>query len=362
MSPSLLLYLIAGALVPTIGFAAVSTGIGYWVVLVSRHGIVEGRLWLPRYPQILVPLFLVVVALGMLTWQGPVDLKDPLALILFFAVVPALVCAQALRDDDWLDAARRTFFLAFVVASVAIIAWTLWAGVDWQRNYFLFRTLHKNAVGPVYEVLLLAVTLHQPTRGRRLLCAAAGLVCLVLVGSKTALVLSLAAVAILLFRWLGAAALVLAAVPAVTISLGSLNLESPVRTVVFRFVLWAQAWYEITASPSHLWLGAGPGAFAAVAGLPGLVGIQSPHNMLLQWWHSYGLLGLLLFSGFFAWLLRRFGVTSSPFLAAFWLFNLHALFDVGWVKGPGFVASVALGLGIADVARRERVARSSPGM
>lgn len=86
MNPSLFLYLFAGALVPSIGFAAVSAVVGYWVVLVSRHSIVEGRLWLPHYPQVLVPLFLVVVALGMLTWQRPVDFKDPLALMLFFEI------------------------------------------------------------------------------------------------------------------------------------------------------------------------------------------------------------------------------------------------------------------------------------
>jgi len=362
MNPSLFLYLFAGALVPSIGFAAVSAVVGYWVVLVSRHSIVEGRLWLPHYPQVLVPLFLVVVALGMLTWQRPVDFKDPLALMLFFAVLPALVCALALRDDGWMDAARRTFFLAFVVASAAIIVWTLFAGVDWQRNYALLRTLHKNAVGPDYEVLLIPAMLDQHTRGRRLLCAAVGLVCLVLVGSKTAIVLTTAAVAILLFRWLGVAAVVLAAVPVVAMSLGSLTLESPLRNAVLRFVLWAQAWDEITASPTHLWLGVGPGTFTALVDLPGLVGLDSPHNMLVGWWHSYGLLGLLLLTGFLGWLLRRFGVTTSPFLAAFWLFNLHALFDVGWVKGAGFVASAALGLGMADVARRERVSLSSPGM
>jgi len=222
--------------------------------------------------------------------------------------------------------------------------------------------LHKNAVGPDYEVLLIPVLLDQPTRGRRLLCAAVGLVCLVLVGSKATIVLTTAAVAILLFRWMGVAAVVLAAVPALAMSLGALNLESPLRNAVLRFVLWAQAWDEITASPTHFWLGVGPGTFKALVDLPALVGIESPHNMLLQWWHSYGLLGLLLLTGFFGWLLRRFGATSSPFLLAFWLFNLHALFDVGWVKGAGFVASAALGLGIADVARRERVARASPGM
>lgn len=361
MSPSVLFYLFAGALVPTIGFFTVSAIVGYWLVLASRHGIAGGRVWIPRYPLILVPLLLVVTALGGLTWQRPTDLKDPLALVLFFAVVPALLCALALRDDDWLDAARRTFFLAFVIASATIISWALFAGVNWQRNYFLFQTLHKNAVGPVYEVLLLAVTLDQHHRGRRLLYAATGLACLVLVGSKTALVLAAAAMAILLLRWWGVALVVLAAVPAVAISLGSLDLESPLRTAVLRFVLWTQAWNEITASSSHLWLGVGPGTFAALTDLPGLVGIQSPHNMLLQFWHSYGLLGLLLLTGFFAWLLRRFGVTRSPFLAAFWLFNLHALFDVGWVKGAGFVASAALGLGIADVAHRERVTRPPAG-
>jgi hypothetical protein len=164
---------------------------------------------------------------------------------------------------------------------------------------------------------------------------------------------------VILFRWVGVALVAGGLAMSLGFIRANLALDAALETVVQRFILWAHAWDQITASSATWWFGVGPGTFLAPLQIESLEGIAGTHNIVLQLWHSYGLLGLVLFTYLFWRLFRRFGFARSPFVAAFWLFNVHALFDVGWVKGPGFVASAALGLGIADVLLREAAAGRS---
>lgn len=359
--PSLGLFLCAGALAPAIGLTGVTVVLVYWSTLVIRHGIVDGRLLIPRFAGFMPPMFLVVVGLGLHAWQRPFDVKDPLALMLFFVVIPALLCALVMRDYRWLKGSRTTMRVVFAIWSVAVLSWGVVVGVDWQRNHYFIETLNKNSVAASYEVVMLTVLLNEQRLWRRIGIGAVGLTCLALVGSKTALVLVTSVTMIALVGWVGVALVILGLMTAAIafLSLGSLSfspveLGSPIGTAFHRIILWAQAWDEITASPLRFWLGVGPGTFKSVVTDLGLEGLGGTHNLVLELWHSYGLIGLSLFGGWFVSLGRRFGIVSSPFLTAFWLFNLHALFDVGWVKGAGFIASAALGLGMADASWRAR--------
>jgi O-antigen ligase len=353
MIPSLFVYLAAGALAPAVGFSGVALTVGFWAALVGRRSVLDGRTLVRGELFWFVPLLLALVIVSAPRWETPFDLKDPLALILFFCVIPSLLVALCLRDEGWLDAARRTVVAAFLLTSLAALAWAAAFGVHWQRNYFFLPILHKNSVAAVYEVLLMASLLHQRAWHRRAAIAGLGLLCLAVVGSKTALGLALAMIAVILFRWVGVALVAGGLAASLGFIRANLSLDAALETVVQRFILWAHAWDQITESTSHFWLGVGPGTFLAPVQIESLEGIAGTHNIILQFWHSYGLLGLVLFTVVFWRLLRRFGFARSPFIMAFWLFNLHAMFDVGWVKGPGFVASAALGLGIADVLRRE---------
>jgi O-antigen ligase len=353
MIPSLFFYLAAGALAPAVGFSGVALAVGFWAALVGRRSVLDGRTLVSGALLWFVPLFLVLVIVSAPRWDPPFDLKDPFALILFFCVIPSLLVALCLRDEGWLDAARRTVRVAFVLTSVAALVWGAAFGVNWDRNYFFLPILHKNSVAAVYEVLLMASLLHERWWHRRAALAGVGLLCLAVVGSKTALGLALAMIAVILFRWVGVALVAGGLAASLGFIRANLALNAALETVVQRFILWAHAWDQITASSSHWWFGVGPGTFVAPVQIESVEGIAGTHNLILQLWHSYGLLGLVLFGVLFWRLYRRFGFARSPFLMAFWLFNLHAMFDVGWVKGPGFVASAALGLGIADVLRRE---------
>lgn len=359
--PSLALFLCAGALAPAIGFTGVMLIVAYWSALVVRHGVVDGRLLIPNFVRFLSPMFLVIVGFGVLVWERPFDAKDPAALMLFFVVIPALLCALAMDDYRWLKSSLTTWRVVFAVWSVAVVSWAVVAGVDWQRDHFFLDTLNKNSIGASYEVVMLAVLLNERGFGRRMWTGVVGLLCLALIGSKTALVLTTLVTVIALFGWVGVGVVLIGvtSVAIAFISLGSLSfspveLNSPISTAFHRIILWAQAWDEITASPRQFWLGVGPGTFRSVVTELGLEGLGGTHNIVLELWHSYGLLGLSLFLGWFVAIGRRFGVVSSPFLTAFWLFNLHALFDVGWVKGAGFIASAALGLGMADASWRAK--------
>lgn len=353
MIPSLLFYLAAGALAPAVGFPPVALALVIWGAVFARRSVLDGRTIVSTTLLLFVPVFIALVAVSAPRWEPGFDVKDPVALLLFFCVVPSLVVAFAQRDPTWLDAARRTVGVAFVLSSGAIALWATIYGVDWERPYFLLRVLHKNGVAATYEVLMLATLLEQRAWHRRAGVAAIGLICLALTGSKTGLGIALVITTVVLLRWVGVALVVGGLAASLGFIRANLALGGPLETAVQRFILWAQAWDDITASSSHWWFGVGPGTFTAPVVIKDLAGIAGTHNMILQFWHSYGLLGLALFALFFAHLARRFGFARSPFLGAFWLFNLHAMFDVGWVKGAGFVASAALGLGIADVLRRE---------
>ena len=365
--PSLALFLCAGALVPAIGFTGVVVVVAYWSALVIRHGIVNGRLLIPSFVRYLPPMFLIVVLLGLQVWERPFDAKDPIALMLFFVVIPTLLCALAMGDYRWLKGSRATMRVVFAFWSLAIVSWAVAAGVDWQRDHIFLDTLNKNSIAASYEVVMLSVLLNEPGYWSRIGIGTLGLMCLALIGSKTALSLATLITLIALFGWMGVglAVIGLGTAAIAFVSLGSLSfrpveLDSPIATAFHRIILWAQAWDEITASSFRFWLGVGPGTFKSVVTDLGLEGLGGTHNLVLELWHSYGLVGLSLFSGWFMSLGRRFGIVSSPFLTAFWLFNLHALFDVGWVKGAGFVASAALGLGMAEASWKARASAPVP--
>jgi hypothetical protein len=84
-----------------------------------------------------------------------------------------------------------------------------------------------------------------------------------------------------------------------------------------------------------------------------LGGKTAIHNYFLQLVHGFGAILLSVILAFFFWIYRRFGILSSGAAAAFWMFNMHSFFDVGWVTGQGFLASLVLGMILARGLRND---------
>jgi len=109
-------------------------------------------------------------------------------------------------------------------------------------------------------------------------------------------------------------------------------------------LLWQNAISDILASIKNTLIGLGPGMFSATTREFALYGKEAIHNYYLQFAHSYGLLGLVALAGYLLHIFSRYGVLRSGPAAAFWVFNAHAVFDVGWVAGTGLMASLMIAL------------------
>ncbi|HYL29966.1 MAG TPA: O-antigen ligase family protein [Gemmatimonadales bacterium] len=280
-------------------------------------------------------------------WGGSYRISNLLGTVAFLFLIPSIVVALSLSRPGVLRAMSQGVMAAFWLFSACVLVYGLGAGIDLQRDMIFVPDMQKNGVGAIYELLFL-YTFGAARGNVRTQLAALLVACpaLLVIGSKTALALGLLFAIGMWARWL-----FLVGAPAALVSVIwealKFDYESSLRTAAFRLLTWQQAWQEINASARAFWLGNGPAAF--IGRLPQFdqPGTPGTHNIILQFWHGYGLVGLLLLAGFFFWVWRKFGFVGVPGIACFWLFNVHALFDVGWVNGPGFVASLVFGLGIA---------------
>jgi hypothetical protein len=119
-------------------------------------------------------------------------------------------------------------------------------------------------------------------------------------------------------------------------------------TAIDRLLLWTDALEEITRSWKRFFFGYGPGQYTSDVQQYDLSGQKDVHNYFLKIVHSFGVTTLTVIGSYFLWIFRRFGVLTSGSVAAFWIFNMHATFDVGWVTGQGFIASLVLGMTLSE--------------
>lgn len=348
MAIATIAFVAASLLAPALGVGPLALVLASWAaVLAVSAASGDGLPTLPTLWQFLAGLAVVVLAEAF-TWPPHYRLSSLAGTVMFWFGIPSLMVALAVGRPGVLRELERGVIAAFWILSACTLAYGLGAGIDLERDVVFVPQMQKNGVAAIYEALFLYT--FASARGRVpfqlgvLLVAA---LALLIIGSKAAFVLSLLFAIGLWARWF----LVFAA-PAAVVGVSwqalKFDFESSLRTAAFRLVTWGQAWQEIRASAETLFLGHGPGAFVSNVQVFDPLGTPGTHNIILQMWHSYGLIGLFLVAGLFLWVWRRFGLLASPGIASFWLFNAHALFDVGWVKGPGFVAGLLFGLGMAS--------------
>ncbi len=283
-------------------------------------------------------------------WEGDYDPKDIIATYLFFVFIPILVVNLHSRHSTFelaINHALRAFFLLF---SLAIFYHAFRYGIDWTRpTFFNLDFFHKNGVSAIYEIVYIYILFKNKKSSKKVisLIIFIGMSCIVIIGSKTTFGLAtLFTIGFFSRSLFVVLSLITLGVLVYLVFFFEDYSKSPFRTASYRGLLWRQAWKEIVASKTTFFLGNGPGSFVSTVKEYDLFGMEGTHNYILQIMHNYGLSGLLVFGVFFRNLWKRFGLFASPAAVAFWMFNLHALFDVGWIKGTGFFASLFLGIAI----------------
>lgn len=346
MTASIVAFVAASFLSQALGFGPIVLVLAAWLaLLVTRAASGHG---LARVPT-LWHFFLLFGALAVAespAWGGAYRVTNFLGTLTFLFAIPSIIIGLSVGQPGALRQMERGVIVSFWVFSLCTLVYGLGAGIDLDREAVFVPDMQKNGVGAIYELLFFYTF---ASARRNLLVQLAALLtatpALLIIGSKTAIALSLLFAMGLWARWLFVVGAPTALVGVIWEAL-KFDYESSLRTAAFRLLTWQQAWQEIAASTQTLLFGNGPATF--VSKISVLVEeIPGTHNIVLQFWHDYGLVGLFVMTLLFGWIWRRFGVLASPGIACFWLFNLHGLFDVGWVNGPGFVAGLVLGLGIA---------------
>lgn len=297
-----------------------------------------------REPILFAFAFAAFTFAGLSYWKGGVDLKDPISVFLYFCIIPTVsVCLS--NEKKYLNstlykAAKFIFGIFIVLAVVDLVRY----GIDIEYGRFFFHS--KNTAGMLFEVIYCYVLFNNQKRStiKTIILIVLGMFVIVAIMSKTAIALTVVFTLGYLNKGLfiifGSSLAIMGS--AITIGL----VEAGQFTTAYqRWLLWGQAVEEITASWKTVIFGNGPGTFEYVGqNIGGLYGQKGIHNYYIRLIHSYGLPVGVIFLGYLFEVWRKFGVFTSGPAAAFWVFSAHALFDVGWVIGPGLIASLMLGL------------------
>lgn len=343
---SFLLYILFAMAViqnAVVGYAGLASIFLVWVgySVLQRDGVPV----IPRVLLILALLFTVVISVDLLFWPGAYDSKDIVGLYLFYIIIPSIYVSLNKSFDNvgaYTDKAIAIFF--FIVSAGVVIDIVISGFSVYRSTIFGF---NKNAVAFFFEVLYCYLLFESRDRSGMWTATimSVGMVTLMLIFSKTSIAFGLVFTMGYVFPQLFLPALfglgVVGGVLTFTYDRASLTV---LGTAVDRALLWFDAIDKITHSWTRFLFGYGPGTFVSTVSQFSLAGKTAIHNYFLQIAHGFGAVMLAVILGFFYWIYRRFGVIRSGAAAAFWIFNMHSFFDVGWVTGQGFLASLIVGL------------------
>jgi hypothetical protein len=325
-----------------------------WLSFPTVRGYTKLHLDTTRYPLAFGASFVGFLIVASPFWEGGVDLRDPIGVILFYVLIPLSVfylCRLKQKVKKRVYAAFVFLFALFFVLALGKIASQ---GIDLGYGRFYFH--NKNTAGMFFEVVYCYVLFEEKDRPwyQSLLIIAAGGITLISIASKTSIafcsVFTLGLLSRRLFWW----GMIVLGIAGSYVTFTLVDIQG-LATAYQRLLLWNDAFQKLTTSWSSILFGYGPGTYSSGVRQLGLYGKEAIHNYYIQYAYSYGVpalgaLGLYLFQIF-----RRFGVIRNGATAGFWVFNAHAVFDVGWVAGAGLLASLMLGLLLSITLQRSAV-------
>lgn len=342
-------YLILAVVViddPLIGYPGLLFILGLWLFYPVMSWTRELRI--PATTLLLAFGLTATVGTSALFWQANSDLKDVVGLYTFFVIIPSLYLAAYRSIDNLGTHVNYALHVAFFGTSVIVLIDIFINGFSFYRSQIL--GLNKNGVSFFFEVIY-CYLLFNSRNGSGWWTATVigvGLTTLFFIFSKTAIGFGVVFTLGYFSSGLFVFSLVLIGVIGVSIMLffdrSSLLV---LGTAIDRLLLWTDALEEITRSWTRFFFGYGPGQYVSDVQQYALADKKNIHNYFLQIAHGFGTITLTVIVLYFFWIFRQFGVLTSGPVAAFWIFNLHATFDVGWVTGQGFLASLVLGMILA---------------
>ncbi len=348
---TVVIYLAGSIILKDVGFLIVSVPLLLWLGYLCSSFYNIRSLLVNKRLLVFSIVFTVFLIVTFVTWSPAYDIKDVISTYLYFLVIPTLVYNICRLYPSFIPSAETGLTFFFYLFSGSVVLHTVIYGVDWERsNFFGIGILHKNGVSAFYEILYI-ITLYSSRKNtstaKKVFIILLGMFCFIGIGSKTTL-----ALAALFTLGLFARPIFYLCSYVAVVGLGYLVFypgkieDSPFRTATYRYLIWNQAWTEITKNPTAFFVGNGPGTFVSTTKEYELYGLDNTHNYLLQTWHNYGIIGACIFIGLFVGIYKSIGFWRSPAALAFWIFCFHGMFDVGWTKGPSFFASFCLGLAL----------------
>lgn len=295
-------------------------------------------------------VFIINLLLGITEWQSNFDWLDIFSLVLFLFILPILYLSIC---EKYVHVIEKSLFLFWISITILIGVWTLGVGIDWTRGTILgIKSLQKNSVGIYYEIIVIYLYFsefnHMFSKSK---IAIISILTLFLIGSKTSMILLPA------FIFLGNQIYIsrnyLFSLIILLIGFIWFNISSFIQffeykisyyTVYLRLLLWESGKKNIFKNNYTIFFGRGPGTFITNKfENAALHNLNNMHNYILTIFYSYGLIGFLLLMIYF-YNLINLKVSNKNAILSFLIFFFHSQFDVGLVKGSGFIVSFIIGM------------------
>lgn len=289
-----------------------------------------------------------MMVLASRAWVNGFSLDRCLAILGYLFFLPA-VWAGIAREGKEYDSILIGVHIFVLSASVAIVAEGLRPELTFTR--ILNANIHKNTIGLTLTPLLLVWIFSFNKLAYRILAAALALIVLTVLLSKA----SILVVLIMMFSEMLTPVVCMIVCWAVFIvgymARDSLYYVNFFDTIFQRSLLMEEAWAELVVSDQTFMMGIGPGMFRSKLLVFGLEENTSSHNAILDIWCGFGFIVTAIIVVYLVVFFYKLRACRGPFLIGFCGFFAHSMFDVGWVRGPGFIAAIVMGAALAEFAR-----------
>lgn len=348
-----LYYLLASVLITDFGLIYIIIAILFFILYIIYEGInISFFLNTSLFDLFLLFLFsyTILILIDIRYWAAEYDKFDIAAYYLFFFIIPLIFAILTFESSKFERYLTESIYIFFLITSILILVNANINGIDWNESILIKNSkFHKNGIACIYELLMVFIyfSLNNKTF-LKYTSLALGFICLIAIGSKTAI--GLVAIVIIISKI--PIKIIICGVIIISVSIIWLIINSDIfiqdffYTSFTRILIWENVIEDISKSNVSIIFGNGPETFTSSVKEGDSFGMNHPHNIVLYLLQVYGIVGLVIFSIYYYKVFKIIRIKSSPYFFPFTIYILHSMFDVGWTKSTGFFASLFLGMAI----------------